>query len=523
MAFSITLAGQDITLFVDQLSIKVVDSLGQSSGAGSSALQQGRAGTIEMNSSLGPAATAVGAGTIISSPQLVRMGEIVVRDATNTVIWGGYATKYTDTTTAVLGNTKQNFTTISGVDYEAHLGRILVHESFVAQTDVQILRFVLQKYAPWINLSGLPATSTFLIPVRNFKHVSVLQVIQTIAGITGYLIWVDFAKALHYSPPTSASTAPFDLSDTPDFIISYPHYIDELLIDDNSALNRITFYGGKRPSGDITQDVSPLANGNNKIFPTAYYPRVSSDGNFHITLNGVEQVYGYETGDKDVAKNSFLSDGGLAQVLINPDAHNFTFDIAPALGATVLITYQYEFPMEVTVTDENSHRFFGDPYLDGYISDENIFDAGTAVQRCRVLLSEQSFGLVSLKASCWQAGLRSGQIVRVKNTIRGINSSYLVQSVEVAPLGAGNFVYHLTLGAWNWNIIDVIVKLAQNAAISDNEVNEPTILIVQQLAIKTTVSTSWLKKAETVGPYYARSAAVGDGHDAYPGFFTIAS
>jgi hypothetical protein len=461
--------------------------------------------------------------TNLSGPRLVRMGELIIKDATGATIWGGFATKYTDTTTSILGNTKQNFTTINGVDYEAQLSRVIVNESYIGMTDVQIINAVLSKYVPWVNRSQLPAKGFFVFPAKVFRNVSVLQVIQTVAGVTGYLIWVDFAKAIHYTSPASTSTAPFSLSDSPDFVRTFPHNVQEYLIDDNSAINRVTFYGGKKLSGDFTQDVSPLANSNNTVFPTAYYPHVTSDGKFHVTVNGAEKVVGYATGATSPA-NTFKSAGGLADCLINPDARNVTFDVAPSTGSTVLIKFQYEFPLTIVVADETSHKFFGDPYLDGSISDENVFDAATGVQRAKILLSQQSFGLTSLKVDCWQPGIRSGQLLSVKNTIRGINGAYLVQQVETQPLGAGNFVYHITLGAWHWNIIDVIIKLAAKTAVVDNSQDENTsILALLQVAANVTATTSTIKKAETVGPYYARSAVVGDGHDAFPGFATISS
>lgn len=462
-------------------------------------------------------------GFLGTVPALVRQGEIIVTDATNTVIWGGYATKFTDTTNADLGHSKQNFTTVDGVDYEAQLARVIVNESFVTQTDVQIISFVLGKYAPWIGQTFLPPKGLYTFPVKNFRNVTVLQVIQTIAGVTGYMIWVDFAKQIHYMSPASAQTAPIYLSDTPDFISSFPHNVQEFIQDDNSAVNRVTFYGGKTPSGDFIQDVSPLANGNNKVFPTAWYPRLSSDGKFHIQVNGAEQVIGYATGATSPA-NTFKSAGGLADVLINPDAHNFTFDVAPASGATVTIKYRYEYPLTIIVTDEASHAFFGNPYLDGSLSDQNVFDKQTGVQRCKVMLAQQSFGLVSLKVDCWQSGLRAGMMVKVVNAIRGVNKSYLIQEVDVEPLGGGNFVYHLTCGAWNWNMIDIMVKLAQAAAVNDQTAAEaPSLLQVQQVTVNANTTTTWVKKSETTGPYYARSTAVGDGHDAYPGFATISS
>lgn len=463
--------------------------------------------------------------TNLSAPVLVRQGELIFRNSAGQIIWGGFATKYTDVTTAKdsIGNTKQNFTTINGVDYEGQLARIMVSESYSALTDAQIIKSAVNKYAPWIDTSLLPATGTFVFPVKNFRNVALLTVIQTIAGVTGYLIWVDFSKRLHYVSPASTSTAPFALSDKPDFLTSFPHNFQQLIIDDNSAINKVTFYGGKIPSHDFFQDVSPMANGNNKIFSLAYFPRPQSDGKFHATVNGAAKVIGFATGESTPA-NTLKSAGGLADALINPDAQNITFDIAPPFGATVLIGYQFEFPLTVVVTDQSSFKFFGPPYLESFISDSSVFDRNTAIQRCKVLLTQQSFGLVSHMIDCWQPGLQAGQLLKVINGVRGVNNTYLIQEVETEPLGAGNFVYHLTVGAWNWNLIDVLVKLAASTAVRDDSLQVDTEQVdVEQAFANASVSTSWAITKQTVGPYYARSSPVGDGHDSFPGFATISS
>lgn len=528
MAFQVLLAGQDITLQTDQMSIDIKDILGQSSGASGSPLAQGRAGVSQFDVAMGPANQALGAGQAIpgtGGPYLVRQGELIFKNAGGQTIWGGFATKLTDITTqkGSLGNTKQPMTTINGVDYEGQLGRKLVSETFSSQTDVQIIQFIINKYAPWVDTSLLPATGTFLFPAKVFRKVSVLQVMQAIAGVTGYLIWVDFAKRLHYVSPATATTAPFFLSDHPDFLTSFPHNFQQLIIDDNSAINKVTFYGGKIPSNNFFQDVSPQANGNNVVFSLAYFPRVTTDGFFHVTVNGVQQVIGFATGTATPG-NTFKSKGGLADVLINPDAQNITFDVAPATGATVIVEYRYEFPLSIVVSDQTSIQFFGPPALEGTISDASVFDRNTAIQRCKVLLTQQSFGLVSPMIDCWQPGLQSGQLLKVVNAVRGINTTYLIQQVETAPLGAGNFVFHLTLGAWNWNLVDVIVKLAAGQAVSDQSIqtNDETV-DVEQTQASVQASTTWVKLYEHTGPYYARSSAVGDGHDSFPGFATISS
>lgn len=525
--FSVLLAGQNITNYVDQMSIDAIDALGQGSGAGGAPTFQGRQSTIKFDTSLGPMNGAYGAGQTLPSsggPFLVRQGKLIMTDATGNTIWAGYATKYTDITTATIGHTLQPFTTIEGVDYDAALDRVLVNQSYAGFTDVQIIKAVITQYTPWIGLSLMPAIGTFLFPVKNFRNVSVQKVLRTIAGITGYMVWVDFNENLHYVPVSGAQSAPFGLSDSPDFIVSFPHNVQEFYTDDNSVINRVTFYGGRHNSGDFTQDVSPLANGSNKVFPLAYYPHPTSDGLYHVTVNGVQQVVGDVNGAQTPA-NTFVSAGGLANVLMNSDAHAITFDVAPASGATVLVKYQYDFPLTIVIPSTASLSYFGPPYLDGYISDDTVFDIPTAVQRAKVVLAQQAFGLVTLKVDCWQPGLRSGMTVNVKNTVRGINAAYLVQQVEMEPLGAGNFVYHLTLGGWEWNLIDVTMQLAnavvpadtsQSEAVSQEDVNIVTSNLV--------VTTTWAKSDTAhAQPYYARSAVVGDGHDAYPGFATISS
>ncbi len=490
--YKVTLAGQDITLFIDQQTIEIEDTLGQGSGAGSSG------------------------GTTV--PTLVRQGEIVVTDASGVIIFGGFATKYTDTTTSVIGNTKQNFTAIEGVDYSTSLQRTIVNETFVGQTDIQIIQFVMQKYAPWINLAFLPAANSFIFPVKNFRNVSVEQVLQTIAGITGFIVYVDYQKFLRYVSPSSASSAPFGLSDQPDFVMTFPHSVTEFLIDDNSIINRVFFYGGTRTSNDFTQDVSTLANGNNTTFPLAYHPLVTSDGLYHVIVNGTEKTVGKANATGPA--NTLKSAGGLADVLIDQSADIATFDIAPAGGGTVLVRYRYSFPLSLVVTDEASHKFFGG-YYDGSISDNTIFDVNTAIQRSKVLLSQQAFGLVTLKINTYQAGIQSGMLIKVVNVVRGINATYLVQNVTIDPYGSGKFVFRLTLGAWDWNLIDFLLKLPTIVQQDLNQDEVQEFVVLQQLLANVQVHDAWSKTVTTPGGYCAHASVLGDGHDAYPGFATI--
>ena len=528
MAFQVLLAGQDITMHVDQMSIQIDDTLGQGPGAGATHGTSARATTCKFNTDLGPMNTAIGAGQQISGgPKLVRNGELIINDATGVTIFGGYASKFSDiTTSSGLGISTHPHTEVNAVDYTSALGRTLVNVTYSSQTDVQIISQVLTQYVPWVDQSLLPATGLFLLPAKVFRNISVLQVLQKVAGITGWIVWVDFHKKIHYTSPANTQSAPFYVSDQPDFITSFPHAVTQFEIDDTSAINRVYFYGGKKTSNDFTQDVSPQANGSNKVFTLAYYPRVASDGKFHVTkvTNFSDNlVVGIANGT--TPPNILKSQGGLADVLINPDAHNVTFDVAPAAcTGCVLVKYRYNFPLSIVVSDSNSVAFFG-AYLDGYVSDDTVFDQIEGIQRAKVVLTQQSFGLVTLKLDTWHAGLQAGQTIQVINAVRGINLAYLIQEVVTEPLGAGNFVWHVTLGAWNWNLIDVIVKLASIAPVDDTSDTETTsILQIYQIAGNVVLHDAWTH-SDTMhrGPYYARASALGDGHDAFPGFSTVST
>lgn len=510
----VTLAGVDITSTIQEESIQIKDTLGQGAGSGSGASP--RASTFSLLSSLGPAATAVGSGTPITTPQLVRNGELVIYDASGNRIFGGFLTKITDATEYT-----QTYTTLEGVDYFQTFSRTIVNEIYSGMTDVQIIVALLTKYAPWISLATMPSVAAMTFSSKNYRNKTLLDCLTDVIDSTGYQAWVDPYKQFHYVNPGQSSTAPFALSDRPDFRSSFQVGVDSYEIDDNAIINRVFFYGGRKPSNDFTQDISTQANGNNTTFVLAYYPRNASDGKVHVYKNGVELAVGFISGDK--VSDKFKSAGGTADVLLNADAHTLTFDVAPATGATVLCKYRYELPLMVVLSSQPSVQYFGE-FLDGTLSDETVVDVAIAVQRCKVLLLEQAFGLKTLKLRCWKAGLTSGMAIRIDHFVRGIHDTFIIQEVDTTPDGNGYFEYQVTLGAWNWNLVDVFNHLIQSAQPQDDATQEDTIPIDDQEQDESFhIGFSAVTITTNHGGYCAHASALGDGHDAYCGFSSISS
>jgi hypothetical protein len=518
MGLRITMAGQNITDFVQEASIQIEVSLAQGSGTGNGT--SGRATSCQFVTSLGPAASAVGAGTVVSSPTLVRQGEVQIYDSGNNLIYGGYASQLDDQTEYT-----RIYTQVTCEDYWQFCDRIIINsETFTAQTDIQIIKYLLDTYAPWVDQSLLPGTPAYTFPTFRVRSKSLQWALQKIVDTVGYQIYITPDKKVHYQTPLQAQTAPFALSTEPTFNTSQPFQVTDFTIDDTGAINRVYFFGGKRPSNDFTQDLSPQANGNNTTFVLAYYPREASDGKVHVVKNGVELVVGFAVASDNNPDNIFKSQGGNADVLLNSDAHTLQFDVAPLGTDTLTAKYRYETPLVVVLTNQQSVNFYG-RFLDGVISDDQVFDTQTAVQRCKALLLQQAFGLKTLTCSTWTTGLWPGMLVRVDHSVRGIHDTFIVQDVQVVPLGGGQFRYDLTLGAWNWNLVDVLVQLAQAAApANDNTEQDTTSIAAFIIDESLSLQETWTVSGPfAMGQYYARSTPLGDGHDAYPGFFSVSS
>lgn len=517
----ITMAGQDITALVDESSIQIEVSLAQGSGTGNGT--SGRAATCQFVTSLGPVASAVGAGTVISSPTLVRMGEVQFFDSNNNAIYGGYASQMLDLT-----DKTRTYTQVTCEDFYQFCDRIIItSETFTTETDIQLITYLLSTYAPWVDQSLLPKNASYTFPTFNVRSKSLQWALQKIVDTVGYQIFITPDKKVHYEAPFQAQTAPFALSTTPTFNTSQPFSVDATsgyLVDDTAAINRVRFFGGKKPSNDFTQDLSTQANGVNTTFVLAYYPKEASDGKVHVYVNSAEQVLGFAVASDKKCQNVLKSQGGCADVLLNSDAHTLLFSSAPASGASVSAKYRFELPLTVTLVNQLSVTFYGG-FLDGIISDSNVFDTTTAVQRCKTLLLQQAFGLRTLTVNVWTSGIWPGMLVRVDHSVRNIHDTFIVQDVKIVPLGAGNFEYDITLGAWNWNLMDLLVQIAQNAAGQDTNTEEDDTSVAAFLQEESaTLHEVWsVGTPHQMGQYYARATAVGDGHDAYPGFFSVSS
>lgn len=451
-----------------------------------------------------------------TAPQLVRQGEVIVYDVNGNRIFGGYASDLQDKTEYT-----QIKTQVTCSDYWQDLARVVVNQIYTSEYDDQIISALFSGYAPTIDLSAWTPSHTYLFTKIYLRAKTLQDSLQMIADTTGFDVWIDAYKKFQYKSPSDSGTAPFAVSDSPNFSSSYPLAVTKYEKDDTAIINRVYFYGGKDQSSDYTQDLGPQANGSNNTFVLAYYPRASSDGNVDFYIGGVLMAMGVAFGTG--AANTLIMNGGTAQAILNSSSQAITVDnsVIPAAGTSVKCKYRYEIPLTVMTTNQASYQYFG-RWFDGTISDTTVQDKNTAIQRAKILLLEQAYGFEHITLHCWQPGLAAGQLLRIDHNVRDLHASYIVQSVKVQPLGNGVFQYEVDLGAWNWNMVDVLVQAGKSAGLIDQEDDESQdVVTATQVDANIGVHFAWSSHLRTAGGYYARSTAVGDGHDAYPGLFTV--
>lgn len=132
------------------------------------------------------------------------------------------------------------------------------------------------------------------------------------------------------------------------------------------------------------------------------------------------------------------------------DWHNMT-NAAKVYG-------RFEVPLRTRYTDDDSFQYYG-KYFDDKIVDDSIIDKKTASLRAKALLEEYSMGSMTITCHVREPGLLSGQQVHVNSPTLGINDYFLIQRVDANINVYGNVKYALSLGLWNDDLYDVLLKI----------------------------------------------------------------
>lgn len=345
-------------------------------------------------------------------------------------------------------------------DYTKFVDMIIINEVYEDQTAAAILSSAFSEYASDFNATTYVETGyTFDRLVCN--RISLARLVKILADKCGFDWYVDYDKNLHFFHQEAAEVAPFGLSDSPDNSTTYPYEMTKYEKDGLNVINRVTVRGGNYLSDDT--DFEGPGNGYTTEFALPYklhppdgesqilvYKNTGSDG----TPNWVAMVVGIDNVDDF---------SGPYDVLFNYEEKLLIFYAAPSnLNRGWKVTAQYEAPILVRIRSEDSYAEYGRWY-DGVLRDPDISSKWVAQLAGKALLAENAMAQERGTVVIDEDGLNPGMFISIVDTLRGINSSYLISKMTTTFLGNQVAQYSIEFGKYYADLYDMLAELRRQA------------------------------------------------------------
>jgi len=336
----------------------------------------------------------------------------------------------------------------------------LVNAEYINQDDSAIIDDFMDEACPDIEDNTYVSTVRSSLERQRYPRMKPRQVLERLAEISGADWYVDYGPAgaqkayLHYFK-TEENPAPFELSDAPDLVTSFPY--SDLLPDKRAvSANLIEVVGGDYLSNDQTFYLTNDGDKDKLLLPIRCNAPTGQSG---------IQVWRNDGSDEVPSWTALTVGTGYIHSLDNYGClHYFEekfIEFAsppPNLTKSVKVGARYRIPLRQRVRDYVSYAAYG-RWMADTIMDTNITDQDTAKKRGRMELAKRAATQVSYTCSAYEPGLKAGQYIRLVNTARSLDDYFLIQRVVTRFLGAGHARFDLELGLYNPDLIDTIVAL----------------------------------------------------------------
>lgn len=335
------------------------------------------------------------------------------------------------------------------VDYQIDLDRKVVAEAYTSETIANIISDIISNYVTGITTTNVQDPGTTLDAIT-FNYLTVSECMTKLADIIGWHWYVDYDKDLHFFPQATED-APVELLDNgTDF--------DELSItpeDMSQMANRVIVRGGYYLAALYPQDPITATAGQTE-FATKYKPFSP----FTVTVDTVAKTVGIQYIDAPGSHDFLLN---AVEKLLLADT------IVMSGGEVVQLQYKPEIPLIVQVDDYPSQQRMKDilgvatteeAVIEKPVIDETINDIEVARDLGRSELLKYANPIVRGSFTTTEDGWRSGQRLHIDLTDRNIDEYYMVQSVQIRPLGPATLLYTVefasTLLGFNWFLMKLL-------------------------------------------------------------------
>ncbi len=412
---------------------------------------------------------------------------IITRDGTR--IFGGVITTMQD---RLIGTSTLRYE-VTAIDYTFFLNRKLVTERYEDTTIGAIIDDLVTKYAPDFTTTNVLATVD--VASIAFNRITMSECLRKLADLVNFNWYVDYFKDIHFFA-TAGETAPFSITDG-NFIQ------DSLSItkDITQLRNRVIVQGGDLPTGLRT--IKLAGNGETTTFSTQFKFATLPT----VLVNGVAQTVGVEYLNEDTGfdcmwdfnqKYIRFTTGNIPPAPTSPAVTNIDITGDPLAPLIVNI------PAAASIAEFGEYQFA--------ITDTSISTEEQAIERALAELRAYSGSIAEGEFDTYRPGLRSGQVVRVTDALRGVDEDFVVQKVQysyLSPDPAYDGVWSVTIASTKTiGIITVLQKLLLKESLTVDE--QVTLITFLELSPDTFTASDTMGTVTTqTGPYRYGTAICG--------------
>lgn len=358
-------------------------------------------------------------------------------------------------------------------DYTRLLDRRLVVERYTEETVNDIIADILTKYCP--EFTGTNVDCDLEVASVTFNRRPVSECIQKLAQLTGFSWYVDYDKDLHFFEKNT-EPAPFGITDTNGNALP-----DSLVItnDITQIRNRVYIRGGEAIG--VTRTETFLANGDDATFRLAnkFYALPVVEVNSSPVTVGIDYL------DNEDDFDAFWN--------FNEKYVRFKNTTLPALNDVIDVTGDPLFPIIVQVEDLVSISTYG-VYEFARI-DKTIRSRDEAVALAIAELTAYGNGINEGSFDTYTSGLKSGQIININSTLRGVSEDFVIQRVSFRQMSPEKGIWRVqvatlrTLGIINF-LIDLLKDGSRLIEEKSDEVLEQSSFAKETIKLNETASAT---------------------------------
>lgn len=364
-------------------------------------------------------------------------------------IFGGFVIKVDET---IEGANLLEYA-VSCKDYTQTLDGNLVFKEYTNTTVNAIIADILANFVT--GFTGINVNCDLSVTKIKFNYEPISKCLQKLADLYDFNWYVDYDKDIHFFAKFG-EVAPYNLTDD-----NGKYIFGSLKItNDLSQIRNIVYVrGAKFPASPRSEKYVAVVN--QTAFPLAYeYPSKPS-----VTKNGSSQTVGIDG----------LDTVGSYNCMWNSTSNAINFNSALSAGDVVIITGTPNLPVLALAKDQTSIDKYGK--YEHKIIDKLATSQSIARDRANAEIVAYSNPLQQATFQTYESGLRSGQLINVQSTIRGIDQNYSIQKVILKMIGANQGIWEVTLTSVKvTGIMEFLQGLLQNqsnnADVNDNEVIE---------------------------------------------------